>query len=315
VNILFGTQQTNANLWVSVVPYSAEVNLGADRTDWLSTDSPTASQYSPSTWRGCVEARPSPYDEDDAPPSVARFKAFLYPSTKDTYANGGDNPWPTITDTGTYTNGNNRTGPNLGCGFPVLSLTNVKKTLVDKIATFRPVNRGGTMANLGLQAGWFTLSPRWRGLWGEPTPNGLPLDYKRPDMSKAVVLVTDGNNEWFNYKGVDPVTGKETSTDNAPPEGDYTGYGRIGEGRLGTTSFSQATTMLNQRMSNLCQKMKDAGITMYTITIGQTNAATQTLYRNCASQPNYYWDTPTPDKLAQIFNEIGSQLSNLYLER
>ncbi|WP_146208874.1 pilus assembly protein TadG-related protein [Azospirillum sp. TSO22-1] len=301
VEILYGTKASRTNLWVSVVPYTAEVNLGPTRTGWLTADSPGAAQYSPSTWRGCVEARPSPYDEDDAPPAVAKFKAFLYPSSLGKYADGGDNPWPPVSDSGAYTNDNDRTGPNLGCGFPVLPLTNVKQTVLDKIAGLRAVNRGGTMANLGLQAGWFTLSPRWRGLWGDPTPAGMPLDYRLAEMRKAVVLVTDGNNEWFDY-------GKQ-------PTGDYTAYGRIGDGRLGTTTFSQATTMLNTRMSRLCQTMKDAGITMYTITIGQTNTATRDLYRGCASQPNFYWDSPAPDQLASIFNQIGAQLTLLRLEQ
>lgn len=301
VEILYGTQASRANLWVSVVPYTAEVNLGTNRTTWLSADSPSAGQYSPSAWRGCVEARPSPYDEDDAPPSVSRFKAFLWPSTLNKYPDNGDNPWPPVSDSGTYTDNNDRAGPNLGCGFPVQPLTNVKQTVLDKIAGLRAVNRGGTMANLGLQAGWFTLSPRWRGLWGGTTPAGMPLDYRLAEMQKAVVLVTDGNNEWFDY--------------TKQPTGDYTAYGRIGDGRLGTTTFSQATTQLNTRMSRLCQKMKDAGITMYTITIGQTNAATQNLYRGCASQPSFYWDTPSPDQLSTIFNQIGAQLTNLRLER
>ncbi len=301
VEILYGQNASRPNLWVSVVPYTAEVNLGTNRTGWLTADSPSAAQYSPSTWRGCVEARPSPYDENDAPPAVARFKGFLWPSTKDQYADGGDNPWPTITDTGAYTDSNDRAGPNLGCGFPVQPLVNVKQTLLTKIAGLRAVNRGGTMANLGLQAGWFTLSPRWRGLWGDPTPAGMPLDYGLAEMRKAVVLVTDGNNEWHDYA--------------KQPTGDYTAYGRIGEGRLGTTTFDDATGMLNTRMSRLCQQMKDAGIIMYTITIGQTNASTQNLYRGCASQPSYYWNSPNPDQLAAIFNQIGAQLTRLRLER
>lgn len=312
VNILFGNQATSNKLWISVVPYTAEVNLGTDRTGWLTADSPTASQYSPSSWRGCVEARRAPYDENDAPPATAGFKRFLWPSTLGKYKDGGDNDWPTITDTGTYTNSNDRTGPNLGCGFPVLPLTNDKQAVLSKIATLQAVNRGGTMANLGLQAGWFTLSPLWRGLWGGPTPAGMPLDYGAPEMTKAVVLVTDGNNEWHDY-------GKQ-------PTGDYTAYGRIGDGRLGTTDFSKATTELNSRMSRLCEKMKASGgkdadgnpkpgITIYAITIGQTNKATQTLFKNCASQPSYYWDTPSPDQLQAVFQTIGSQLSNLRLEK
>ena len=49
-------------------------------------------------------------------------------------------------------------------------------------ANLRATHRGGTMANLGLQMGWATISPRWRGLWGSAT---LPQNY-------ATVMKTEG---------------------------------------------------------------------------------------------------------------------------
>ena len=61
-----------------------------------------------------------------------------------------------------------------------------------------PVYRGGTIINLGLQAGWWTLSPNWQGLWGDPN---MPLAYNTPYMKKVIVLMTDGNNEWYDWTG------------------------------------------------------------------------------------------------------------------
>ena len=37
VNILYGNRDTVANFWVSVVPYTAAVNIGASRTTWRSS--------------------------------------------------------------------------------------------------------------------------------------------------------------------------------------------------------------------------------------------------------------------------------------
>ena len=182
-----------------------------------------------------------------------------------------------------------------------MSLTNKRTDILNKIGTLKGVNRGGTMANLGLQAGWFTLSPLWRGLWGGPTPAGLPLDYGTPDTDKAVVLLTDGANEWYDHA--------------KQPAYDYTAYGRLSEGRLGTTTGSQATTRINSRMTDLCTAMKAKKITIYTITLMVTSNTTKDLYRSCASQPSYYFNSPSAVELRGIFQQIGSQLSNLRIEQ
>ncbi|EWY36616.1 hypothetical protein N825_09855 [Skermanella stibiiresistens SB22] len=300
VDILFGANESSQTLWMSVVPYTATVNLGPDRQGWLAPTSPTAADYQPSAWRGCVEARVN-HDADELPPSAAPFTAFLYRSTLGQYPEGGDNDWPPINDPLPYTDNNNRTGPNLGCGPAVLPLSNSKSQILGQIAALKGVNRGGTMANIGLQAGWFTLSPLWRGLWGGPTPAGLPLDYDTTDTDKAVVLLTDGSNEWHDY--------------SKPPTGDYTAYGRLSEKRLGTSSASQATTNINTRMTNLCAAMKAKKITIYTITLMVTSETTKSLYRGCASQPTYYFNSPSAAELQGIFKQIGSQLSNLRLEK
>jgi Flp pilus assembly protein TadG len=299
VNILFGPNEQSQTLWISLVPYTATVNLGPARQNWLTAASPTASDYLPDTWRGCVEARPN-NDANDLPPSSVPFTSFLYKSTLGQYPGGGDNDWPVVTDSANYIDTNDRAGPNLGCGPPVLSLTNKRTDILNRIGALKGVNRGGTMANLGLQAGWFTLSPLWRGLWGGPTPAGLPLDYGTPDTDKAVVLLTDGANEWYDHA--------------KQPAYDYTAYGRLSEGRLGTTTGSQATTRINSRMTDLCTAMKAKKITIYTITLMVTSNATKDLYRSCASQPSYYFNSPSAAELRGIFQQIGSQLSNLRIE-
>jgi Flp pilus assembly protein TadG len=300
VNILFGPNEETQTLWISLVPYTATVNLGAGRQSWLSATSPAASAYLPDIWRGCVEARVN-NDASELPPSAAPFTSFLYHSTLGQYPGGGDNDWPPVTDSTNYIDTNDRAGPNLGCGPPVLPLSNKKTDILNRISALKGVNRGGTMANIGLQAGWFTLSPLWRGLWGGPTPAGLPLNYGTPDSDKAVVLLTDGTNEWYDY--------------SKPPAGDYTAYGRLSEGRLGTTSAGTATARINTRMVDLCTAMKAKKITIYTITLMVTNNTTKDLYRSCASQPSYYFNSPTATELSGIFRQIGSQLSNLRIER
>jgi Flp pilus assembly protein TadG len=337
VNILYGGRSSLDTLYISVVPYTATVNLGSDRANWLLGG--TASGFAPFRWRGCVEARQGGEDQTDTPPNLAPFQPFLYPSTRaQTVANGfgtrttrglvgpvfGDADWgsgpaissnetPDADDTDSldprisWTNGNTRKGPNVGCGQPVAGLSNNRDQILSIIGALQPTSRGGTMGNVGLQAGWMTLSPRWRGLWGTSpwgttTPPGLPLAYPGPRdfMSKVIVMMTDGDNNWFDY--------------GRPPAFDYTAYGRLTDGRLGTTSGAMANTRINDRMLALCTNIKAQGIRIYTITLG-TSTATRTLYEQCASGPGYYFHAPTASALRGAFREIGTQLGNLRLEQ
>jgi Flp pilus assembly protein TadG len=339
VNILFGGKATLDTLYISVVPYTTSFNVGHTRTDWLQGGAGAVAGFAPFRWRGCVEARPGGEDQTDTPPSLVPFRPFLYPSTRSqTAANAfgtrvtagvtgpvfGDADWgtsPAITsreapdpdDTDSldpraaYTSGNNRKGPNVGCSQPIAGLTNDRDALLAIIAALQPTNRGGTMGNMGLQAGWLTLSPRWRGLWGTSpwgttTPPGLPLDYpgERGFMTKVIVMMTDGDNAWFDY--------------GRPPSPDYTGFGRLSEGRLGTTSSGAAAARINDRMLVMCSRIKAQGIRIYTITLG-TSTATRSLYQSCASSPANYFHAPTAADLRGAFREIGTQLGNLRLER
>ena len=314
VDILFGSDKSSGNgngiLRISVVPYAATVNLGVDwKDDWLNT-SPKLSDYplhDSETWRGCVEARKD-NDSNELPPGDVKFTRFMYPSTLNDHPTMADNDWDAdkITDSiRNYANNNNRQGPNLGCPPPILPLSDNKKLIKDKIEELKGVNRGGTMANLGLQAGWFSLSPLWRHAWDikHPTiPGDVPLNYNDPDSQKAVVLLTDGTNEWYDWP-------------DRLPAGDFTAYGRPTEKRLGTSNLASATAEINKRMVNLCAAMREKNITIYTITLEVTNTTTKDLYRSCASQASYYFNSPSSSDLRGIFQEIGSQLSNLRIEK
>ncbi|WP_431267963.1 pilus assembly protein TadG-related protein [Dankookia sp. P2] len=230
VGILYGTRETVPNLWVSVVPYTTTVNIAPQRTGWLDPGSRDLTRYAPRGWTGCVEARAATgNDQTDAPPGSEPFKPFFWASTlgKYTLKNGGaavpgDNDWAASL---TGTNGisemyqdvreNNNSGPNAGCPqAPILPLTAAKTSVLARIMALRSTFKGGTMHNVGLQAGWFTLSPRWRGLWttgaldagADTSPATLPLNYGTQYMQKVVVLMTDGQANWNDWGGGAPAT-------------------------------------------------------------------------------------------------------------
>ncbi len=322
VDILYGSRETVANFWVGLVPYVASVNVGAQYPDWVTGLNQGA--FAPTTWKGCVEAREAPFDQSDATPfdpGNTKFTPYLWQSTIDDYQteranNGwkGDNDWTTGPGGSVDERNaaqNDGYGPNLGCGPTITSLTAEKSKITAAIDVMQPWHRGGTMANQGLAWGWRTLSPRWRGLWTGDTPPELPLDYNAPDSDKVVILLTDGTNQWYDWPGGLP--GRPDNT--TYPDADYTTYGRLSEGRLGTTSQNGATNEINTRMLVACQTLKDLGVTVYTITFRVNSSSTRALYEQCASSPENYYDSPSNAELSAVFISIGTELSNLRLEQ
>jgi Flp pilus assembly protein TadG len=291
VDILYGGQETQPNFWVSLVPYTATVNVGSNYANWLDPadryfDSPDP--FAPTAWKGCMEARPAPHDQDDATPSSVPFNSYYYAADL-------DNVWTPIDDSNGAQNGG--TGPNLGCGPAITPLVVDKATVTDAISEMQPWHRGGTTSNLGLVWGWRALSPAWRGLWGNAQ---LPLDYDTPALDKVIIVLTDGNNQFYDWPG----------GNGAGPSGsDYTAYGRLND--FGYSSKTAARNELNARFASICEAMKAEGIIIYTITFGNGASSAQSLYSACASNPDWHWHAPDNAELQTVFEEISEQLSNL----
>lgn len=298
VDIIYGANTENPNLWISLVPYTATVNIG-NRADWLDPNDrvhTSITDFSTPGWKGCVLARASGMDADDTPPSLGLFTSFFYASTARTQ----DNNWGAPRNPPFRTalrDGNNGYGPNLGCGPAITPLTASRATIDAAIRNMGAWHRGGTTGNLGLSWGWRTLSPRWRGLWGGDTPDTNPLDYRTDLMEKVVVILTDGQNQFYDHDG-----------GHNPPGSDYTAYGRLED--LGVTRSEQGRTELDQRMAATCSAMKAQGIKIYSITFGSDETA-QRLFRNCATSPSMFYDAPSNATLSQTFRAIAGELANL----
>jgi Flp pilus assembly protein TadG len=309
----------------------------------------TASRPAPvytdgSSWKGCVEARGTPYEEDQAEalptvqpwvrsywPSTNKVKFYEYPNYKVLRVSGssrsraGDNDWslprhPDDTSGAvveTVAAGNNAHGPNLGCGPAITPLQPNKSTVTTAIQNMGAWSRGGTMANIGLAWAWRVLSPDWRGKW-TASPANLPLDYNTPEtptlIDKVVILLTDGTNEWYDYPDHPPGCAS-VSPCTLPGDADYTAYGRLVDQRLGSgiNTNTAARTEINNRMLALCTAMKAKGIIIYTIVVETPDQAINDLYSGCASKPGYYFPTPNANDLASVFHTIAEQLANLRL--
>ena len=263
-------------VYISLVPYRAAVNIGNSRDSWL-RDYDEA-DFDPFDWQGCVLARGGSRDRNDNPPNRRRnrFPPYIWPADRwEWWMDGVLGPYD----------------PNIICpNNEIISLTDQRSTIEDGIRALEARSGGGTQTSMGLAWGWRTVSPRWRGYWAGATPSDLPLDYDEPDLVKAVVFMTDGIADigW-----------------------ELMAYGFLDEGQLGTTDEITAESEINSRLSTICDSMKDEGIQIFSVMFAVTDPTIETTYRNCASKPEYFFNSPTGEELDTAFEEIGRRLASL----
>jgi Flp pilus assembly protein TadG len=333
------------SLLVGVVPFVATVNVTPVRDNGplpkiVAPETVTALTWSnPASmqnyWKGCVMARPYPYEESfaDATPLESPFMPYFWASTPSTVVWGGvtytgPNPWvgtkETWPDWPSPSNPNNRNnvgwgagqpapGPNLGCGFPLLPLQPSKAVAKTHINALDVGAQNGTTVSLGFSWGWRLLSPKWRSWWeggnwtiysgtsevSASTPVGSPRDYDS-GTEKVIVLFTDGQNEM----GDGTLNSVQSCCTNA--------YGDWATRPLGTNPVS----VLNARTVEVCQAIKASGVRIFVVLLfpSPPPSVLNTFNENgCASGPEYFFNTPTASDLQAIFRQIGAQLTNLRL--
>ena len=347
LNVVYGSADTVANLWMSVVPLRASVNIGSQNQAWLAKGAYKAADWSAQAWRGCVEARQNGYDLTEDDPNTQGFTPLRWASTYQVHANSngyshGDNDWyaGNVTDTG---NGGTRpawsglpVGPNLGCSNgTVLPLTASKSTVGTTVSNLVAASGGGTVLSQGLQWAWFTLSPLWQTDWKlAPIKSGpagaRPLAYSTVNLHKIIILMTDGNDEWDGNELNAPNANCSSYSDLWPEcvqtDGYYNSYGRLSANRINATwpsgspptsslqASSNATRALDKLTSQICTAIKAKGIVIYTIGF-QTAAGSdaETLLKGCATDAAHYYNTNTGSDISNAFVSIGQQLRALRL--
>lgn len=344
LDILYGTATSLPNLWVSLVPFSQAVNIGNTqvRNSWTTQ---TALNWgpNPSAWMGCVESRAAGgLDVTDTVPNVGNpatlFPKYYSPCNHDTGTNDEDtNAWYGTNSSSTggnpqygncqfYSNGTTtyRTpfsttthGPNLYCPQALTPMSKNKSAITSAINTLAA--QGSTEIVLGMAWAWRLLSPNWRNVWNDPALDAdmiadqLPKDYNTPLMNKVVVLLTDGDNDiaWDRYTAY----GYPTNTSTPPNQFGINPTCATQSGNY-MSNCGAAEAVLNSRTLQVCAAMKAQGIRIYTVGFG-TNISNNGLavLQGCASQPEYYFYSPTGSSLQTAFQTIGDALANLRISQ
>ena len=274
---------TNGDVYVSIVPFSKDVNVGAsnynanwiDWSDWEDTNGNwqnTAScsagyghsRHSRShcnsnqtwvaanrnTWNGCITDRDQDYDQNETAPNPA-----------DASLPGGQAS--TLFPAEQYN----------ACPVAMMGLNYNWTAMNDLVGSMQP--KGNTNQPIGLVWGWQSL------VGGGPlTAPSMDSNY---NYQQVIILLSDGLNtqdRWYS---------QQTPVDNRMLQ---TGNG-----------------------SGTCANIKAAGVSIYTIQVNTGGDPTSTLLHDCASKdqsghPQFYMLTSAND-IINAFNTIGTNLSKL----
>lgn len=189
-------------------------------------------------------------------------------------------------------------GPNKYCSKPILEMTASKSAVQSSVNALTA--QGGTMIPLGMVWAYRMLDPSWLGWWNHSmqaatTPGPLPLSYNYSGMNKAVILMTDGDNQASYYGAY----GSSSSNVTYPSTCSY---------------GSSADAKMDCKTRDLCESMKSQNILIYTIALGTDLAqSSKDMLKACATSPAYYFYAPSSDDLKGTFTTIANQLNSLYI--
>jgi Flp pilus assembly protein TadG len=279
VDQLSGLATNNGDIYISIIPFAKDVNVGAsnynqswvDFTDWdvdPATDSfGTCSQANKTTrssclqsnktwtpnhskWTGCVTDRDQNYDTLNTAPTTS---ATLFPAeeygltffgvTLESYCKPGNSPYLQ----------------------PIMPLSYDWSAIKTLIGNMQPTG----MTNQGIGMAW-----AWQSLT-QSAPLNAPAKDPSYTYKDAIILLSDGlntQNRWYS---------------NA--------------------------SQIDARQKILCDNAKNAGITVYTIQVNTSIPAdpTSAVLQYCASGPQNFFVVTSASQTAAVFSSIGTSLSKL----
>lgn len=256
--LLGGNLHGNDRVRVAIVPYADSVNAGPlSNTVYVETDrdSPVeAPKVTLATYSGpqCSTEREGTNQFTDAGPEVQRvnrdYRLQFCPSA------------------------------------PLMPLTADANALKARIDSFNA--DGFTAGQVGIQWGWYLLSPKWSGVL---SASAQPHPYGDKKYAKYAILMTDGE---FNTAHADVPYGQEVR--------------------------NQAFKARNYA-EKLCTEMKKAGVEIFTVGFKLDQSSAKAVMSNCASPDTggvkHYYLASTGQELISTFKAIAGNIERLALTK
>jgi Flp pilus assembly protein TadG len=278
--------KNDGDIYISMVPFAKDVNLGTSYKDetWIdwsywSDQNPTwgtCSNINKTTkssclsnssrtwtpdktkWTGCVTDRTQDYDITNTPPTSTNAPTMVVPEEYTTTDWRGNVTQYCKSNTTDYVG-------------KIVPLTNNWTTLKDDIDKLMPT--GNTNQGIGLAWGWLTLGV------GVVPFNAPAKDTANYTYKDAIVLLSDGLNTQNRW-------------------------------------YSDAAS-IDDRQKKMCDaaKLPPNNIIIYTVQVNTGGDATSTVLQNCASGTDKFYLVTDPDKTLTVFNSIGQSLARLRVAR
>jgi hypothetical protein len=274
---------TNGDVYVSIIPFSKDVNVGAsnyaanwiDWSDWDAnngydtkaqtcttitgkngkstkkcTNSMTWVPNNHNTWNGCITDRDMDYDQNVTAPNPADVN--LPPGQASTLFPAEQYAW---------------------CPLQMMGLSYNWTAMNSLIDQMYPA--GNTDQPIGLVWGWQSL------VGGGPlTAPAKDPNYK---YNEIIILLSDGlNTEDRYYITQTPIDNRMVQTGNG---------------------------------SGTCANIKAAGITIYTIQVNTGGDPMSTLLQSCASDPSKFFMLTSSSQIVTTFQAIGTNLTQLRIAK
>jgi Flp pilus assembly protein TadG len=355
VNIVFTGGQKSDQVSVGVVPFAGAVNVGRDkRGAWWIDSAGLASYHSENfsgpvsrftlfdrmatSWAGCVEARPTPYDVDDTPPSSGRPNTLFVPIF------APDEPDPVNAGTDTFVNDyladsggscpvqapvcvsyNRRGNCTQWTTPPIPSLTAQTQICKYDGATPLVTALGPTKTGPNMNCDSSPLTPltstrsdvnaaldAMAASGGSNISEGIAWAWRvlSPDAPFAMAKPYDAaNNKKYMIilaRGANWIVGLKNMNESY-----YSAWGYGANNRLNSSSHTtpSLTDSMNQKSRDACRGASDKGVLVYTIGFGVSDAHTRSMLQYCASLPSMRYTAETADELRAIFESIGRDLT------
>lgn len=163
------------------------------------------------------------------------------------------------------------------CPPPIVPLNANTASLTSAINAL--TSQGSTRLDVGMLAGWYTLSPRWRGQWSTGASTNAYGSGK-----KIAVFMTDGR--------------MNTQDDASSSKFDW------------VCSVAQdCDDYANNRLIDICNNMRNAGITIFTVAYDPD--ADRSFIRQCASSDRHFFEatsSPGNDYIRQVYERIAKEI-------